>query len=94
LLPNPELLLAMKVNSIPLRDKEHKRIKDICDIFALAWYTKINLEKINLLKFVSEKKLELCLSAILEDDYERAAIQIGHEKEELKRVIELICKKK
>jgi len=93
LLPNPELLLAMKVNSLPSRDKEHKRIKDICDIFALAWYTKVNLEKINLLKFVSQKKLKLCLSTISEEDYEKATIQISHEKEELKRVINLICNK-
>ena len=29
LLPNPELLLAMKINSLPNRDREHKRLKDI-----------------------------------------------------------------
>jgi len=93
LLPNPEILLAMKVNSLPLRDKEHKRIKDICDIFALAWYADLNLEKINLSKFLSKKKLELCLKTITEEDYEKSAIQLGHEKEDLKRVISLICGK-
>ena len=37
-LPKVELLLATKLNALPLRDKEHKKTKDICDIFALIWY--------------------------------------------------------
>jgi hypothetical protein len=32
LLPKPHVLLAMKLNSAPNRDKENKRIKDIADI--------------------------------------------------------------
>ncbi|MEK6955311.1 MAG: hypothetical protein AABW52_01495, partial [Nanoarchaeota archaeon] len=39
-LPKPELLLATKLNALKYRDKEHKKIKDICDIFALIWYSK------------------------------------------------------
>src|SRR3989338_8154337 len=38
-LPKAELLLATKINALNLRDKEHKKIKDICDIFALLWYS-------------------------------------------------------
>ncbi len=37
-LPKPELLLATKLNALKMRDKEHKKIKDLCDIFALLWY--------------------------------------------------------
>lgn len=36
-IPTPELMLAMKLNSVLGRDKEHKRIKDTCDIFALLY---------------------------------------------------------
>ncbi|MBI5392111.1 hypothetical protein HZB00_03865 [Candidatus Woesearchaeota archaeon] len=39
LLPNVGLLLATKINALSLRDKEHKKIKDVCDIFALLWYS-------------------------------------------------------
>ncbi|MBI2148198.1 hypothetical protein HYU23_00810 [Candidatus Woesearchaeota archaeon] len=44
-LPNVELLLATKINALSLRYKEHKKIKDICDIFALLWYTEDNSER-------------------------------------------------
>ncbi len=94
LLPKPELLLAMKANSLPNRDKEHKKIKDICDMFALAWYTDLNLEEINLKKYVSEKNLKKCLEAITPKDIEDASAQIGHGKEELKRILTLLLEKR
>jgi len=90
LLPNPKLLLAMKINSLPDRDKEHKKIKDICDIFALAWYSNINPKTIDLLKYTKKNNLIKCSQSIADKDYERAAIQMGHASEEVKRVISLI----
>jgi len=36
ILPSTNVLLSMKVRSFPRRDKEHKRIKDLCDILALS----------------------------------------------------------
>jgi len=94
LLPKLELLLAMKVNSVPNRDREHKKIKDICDIFALAWYSDIKIGEINLAKYASEKNLKKCLKSITDKDFEKAAAQIGHDKGELKRIIDIICKEK
>lgn len=94
LLPKLELLLAMKISSIPNRDREHKKIKDICDIFALAWYSDIKVEDVSLAKYVPEIKLKKCLKAITDEDLEKAAAQLGHDKEELKRIISLICKNK
>lgn len=38
LLPVPEILLATKINSTVLRDKEHKRYKDVCDMVALCLF--------------------------------------------------------
>jgi len=93
LLPKPELLLAMKINSLPCRDKEHKRIKDICDIFSLAWYTGLNVEKINLLKYVQKQNLKKCHQIINREDYSKAGIQIGHDAEEIKRVFDTILSK-
>ncbi len=94
LLPKQELLLAMKVTSLPNRDKEHKKIKDICDMFALAWYAEIDPKEINLTKYISEKILKKCLKSITNKDFEMASALIQHEKEELKRVIGLICERK
>jgi len=45
-IPKPEVLLAMKFNSVDNRTKDHKRIKDIADIFALIWYSDPELEEI------------------------------------------------
>lgn len=36
----PELLAAMKIRSLPDRDKSHKRVKDIADLHSLLWYVK------------------------------------------------------
>lgn len=90
LLPKPELLLAMKINSLPNRDKEHKKIKDIGDMFALLWYAGINPEKVKLAKYVSEKSITKCLQAISGDDFKKTAVQMGHTDEEIKRVIGLL----
>ncbi len=94
LLPNVEMLLAMKVSSIPNRDKEHKRIKDMCDLFALAWYTNINVDEINLNDFVSKKALDKCLNAITDEDLENAAVQLGNDKAELRRIVNIVCRKR
>ncbi|MBI2542492.1 hypothetical protein HYV80_07350 [Candidatus Woesearchaeota archaeon] len=93
LLPKIGVLLAMKASSIPNRDREHKKIKDICDMFALAWYSDIKLANVNLTKYVSKNNLKKCLKSITQDGLEKSAAQIGHDKEELKRIINLICKK-
>lgn len=93
IIPNPALLLAMKINSLPDRDKKHKMIKDICDIFALAWYTNLDVKEINVTRYVPEKNLKKCLKTIADEDFEKAASQLGHDKEELKRVINIICEK-
>lgn len=44
-IPTPEIMLCMKLNSVVNRDKEHKKVKDICDIFALLLYTDIDIDK-------------------------------------------------
>jgi hypothetical protein len=90
LLPKPELLLAMKINSLPNRDREHKRIKDICDIFALAWYTGLNPEKLGLLRYLKKSSLKKCSRAINKEDYLKAGTQIGHDAQEINRVFDII----
>ncbi len=93
LLPKPEILIAMKINSLPDRDKEHKRIKDICDIFALAWYSGLNPEKIDLLKYLQKSRLKKCSQLLKKEDYEKASSQLGHDAQEVKRIFDILLSK-
>jgi hypothetical protein len=88
LLPKPELLLAMKFCSLPGRDKEHKRLKDLCDIFALSWYADIN--SVKLVRHISRHELREAHRIMEEVDYARAGALIGHSGGEIRRVIETI----
>jgi hypothetical protein len=45
-LPKPHVLLAMKINSAPNKDKENKLIKDIADIYALLWHSDTKLSQL------------------------------------------------
>ena len=90
LFPTNEVLLAMKINNLPGRDKEHKKIKDICDIFALAWYSGLNPAKINLKRYISKSVIDKCSKTIKKEDYSKAAIQLGHSPEEVERILETL----
>ncbi len=92
LLPSPELLLAMKINSLPNRSKAHKKVKDICDAFSLIWYSSINTEeiRITLLELTTEKRINICLKSITLEDLQKASAQINHSVDEIKRVLDLL----
>ena len=45
-IPVPDILLATKMKSIPNRTQDEKLVKDICDIYALGWYSGKNFQKI------------------------------------------------
>ena len=91
-LPKPELLLATKLNALKHRDKEHKKIKDICDIFALLWYSKEKPQELKkkISRFVPAKKIQDSLSTISENDYQKASQQLNHSVEEIRRVLGLL----
>ncbi len=40
--PTPDVLMAMKFNSVVNRFEDHKRVKDMCDLTALALYSGMN----------------------------------------------------
>lgn len=91
-LPKPELLLATKLNALKLRDKEHKKIKDICDMFALLWYTKEKPQELQkkVIQYIPLKNIKNIIGLIDEDDYQKASVQVNHTVQEIKRVIELL----
>jgi len=89
-MPKPELLLATKLNAITLRDKEHKKIKDLCDIFALLWYSKEHPQELQkkILQFVKPQNIKKVIKEITPEDYQRVSAQLAHSPEEIRRVIE------
>lgn len=71
---SPELLAAMKIRSLPDRDKSHKRVKDVADLHALLWYVKDYTDmKTGALEYVSGSDLEQLEEAIDETVFEDAA---------------------
>lgn len=84
IIPVPSLLLAMKIGSIKGRDKEHKKIKDICDIIALCLYSGIEIEELKqkLTKFITKTKIKNNLKTIDKEDIKKVA-QILALKEEI-----------
>ncbi len=70
-IPSPALLLAMKLIALPQRDKEHKRIKDFCDITALCLYSGIALHilKQEVEIFTSKERIRKSVDVLTKDDY-------------------------
>lgn len=91
-LPKTELLLATKLNALRLRDKEHKKVKDLCDIFALLWYTKEKPRELQkkVVQYTPLKNIKSIVRLINEDDYQKASIQVNHAAREIKKVVELL----
>lgn len=90
LLPSSLLLLAMKINSLPHRTKDHKKIKDLCDIFSLLWYSDIDMKKAKeeLLEITTKNNIKNCLQSITEENLEKASLQINHNVVEIHRVLQ------
>ena len=95
LLPAPEILLATKICSSMLRDKEHKRYKDICDITALCLFAGMPIDDI--IKagkgFVSKDKLKKFRSMDFEDGIKNCSNTLGLELSVVKSVINKIKEK-
>lgn len=87
-LPEPHVLLAMKLNSAPKRDKENKRIKDIADIYALLWYSDVELPKLKnqLFSIYPKKEARKTLRSFTKEDIVRVSTAIGITGQEISRV--------
>jgi len=75
-LPSSNVLLATKIKSYPSRDKEHKRIKDMCDILSLLLFTD-NWTKSRILDLVGIELLQKFKDILNEDDILNASSAIG-----------------
>ncbi|MEA2054008.1 MAG: hypothetical protein U9O96_02655 [Candidatus Thermoplasmatota archaeon] len=72
-IPTPDILLAMKIKSYPQRDKEHKRVKDACDIAALLLFTSLPNTKGWLNKYLKKEKIVRFKEAITQQEIEKVA---------------------
>lgn len=74
LIVSPEVLAAMKIRSLPDRDKSHKRVKDVADLHALLWYVTDYADmRSGTLKYVSDSHVEQFSDAINDPVLEDAA---------------------
>lgn len=89
LLPKTHVLLAMKLNSVVNRDQEHKRIKDIADIYALLWYSDMKIAKLkdHLLSIYPEEKARKTTRDFTREEIERVSTAIGVSAREISRVL-------
>lgn len=82
LIVSPELLAAMKIRSLPDRDKSHKRVKDVADLHALLWYVKDYTQmRTDVLEYVSGSDLKQLEDAIDETEFRSAAQLLQIEQE-------------
>ena len=89
ILPTPPVLIAMKASSLPGRTKDHKKHKDIMDMYALIWHSGAPVKSLrrDVSGLVSGEEMRRMLSAISGSDYEQAAGALGVDRGEMEAVI-------
>ena len=96
LLPSPDILLATKIKSIPRRTKDEKLIKDICDIYALLWYSGKDFKKLqeetgNIISGSDRKQLQTFIQKE-HDVFQKAHIAMDIDAETIKNLFEQLLK--
>ncbi len=87
-LPQTHVLLATKLNSVINRDKEHKRLKDIADIFVLLWFTDVDISEIKsrFFQFSDKKDIKRTIDSISKKEIFAVSNIIGVGPDEIERV--------
>jgi len=89
LLPKPHVLLAMKLSSVVNRNKEHKKIKDIADIYALLWFSDVKRAqlKMDLFSIYPKEKIRKIVRDFTEEEINKVSAAIGISSDEIARVL-------
>lgn len=89
MLPTPEILIATKIKSTPNRTKDDKRIKDIADIYALSWYSDIDLLELKqkVQKILGVTIISDVVSKFTANEYNAVSSATGIGSNEISRVI-------
>jgi len=93
LLPKPEILLATKIKTAPTRTIDEKLIKDVCDMYAVSWYSGEDFRDIrNKTQRVIDFMRYDVRSLLSDDLLSRVETALGISKETVKSVIEALYK--
>ena len=90
MLPKPDILLATKIAALPKREKDHKRHKDIADIYALIWYSGVALRDLQhgVLHYASTDDIKNALLGISDKEYAATANALDGDANMLKNIID------
>ena len=85
----PSLLLGMKLNSVVSRTRDHKRVKDIADIYALVWHSGTSLSdlKQEIGTLIPVSRVREVLTSFERDDLKEVSSILGVEASSISRVI-------
>jgi hypothetical protein len=94
-IPQPEVLLAMKLNTVDTRTKDHKRIKDIADIFALIWHSEPDLEEIRekVTTIKNIKEIEKTIREFKIEELEHVSRIINYETREIANILNVFIRR-
>ncbi len=87
--PTPDIQMAMKFNSVVNRFEDHKRIKDLCDLTALALYSGMNRRDLvtSVLAISDEGRLAQLPTAVTTKDMELVGSILGIDPNQVRGVI-------
>ena len=89
-IPTREIIIAMKIHSLPTRGNiHHKMVKDLCDLYALLWYSEESLKEIirETSKFWEEKSLILLKNKIDSKLMKECEVILGEPKGSINTVL-------
>jgi hypothetical protein len=94
-LPAADVLLATKIKSAINRQKDEKYIKDLCDIYALSWYSDLKYNKIQseVHKILEDSYFEKLHKRMNNDKsvFDKASIAMGIDSEIIRNLLENLC---
>jgi len=94
-IPTREILTAMKIQSLSARgDAHHKKVKDLCDIYGLLWYSKKPVSKIigDVLNLINVNSIKQLRDNVNEDLMTECEGYLGETKGSLNTVLNELYK--
>jgi hypothetical protein len=92
-IPTREILIAMKIQSLPSRgDAHHKKIKDLCDLYGLLWFSKKSVDETieDVLHFMNVHSIERLRDTVNKDLMSECEGYLGEPNGSLSTVLNII----
>lgn len=89
-IPTREIITAMKIQSLSTRgDTHHKKVKDLCDIYGLLWFSKKSVNEIidNMLNFIDVNSIERLKDSVDKDLMSECERYLGEPKGSLNTLL-------